>query len=69
MQLFNESLIVGGTTKQTTFVVLYIYNTAYTGANPRLGYASALAWVLFLVIGVFTVIQFAIKRKVAYYEN
>ncbi len=69
LQVFNESLIVGGTTKETTFVVLYIYNTAYTGANPRLGYASALAWVLFLVIGVFTMIQFAIKKKLAYYEN
>lgn len=69
LQVFNESLIAGGNTPQTTFVVLYIYNTAYTGSNPRLGYASALAWVLFAIIGALTVIQFAVKRKMAYYEN
>jgi multiple sugar transport system permease protein len=34
-----------------------------------MGYASALAWVLFVVIGIITFIQFRVGRSLVYYEN
>lgn len=34
-----------------------------------MGYASAIAWVLFVIILVFTIIQFGIARRWVYYEG
>jgi multiple sugar transport system permease protein len=34
-----------------------------------MGYASALAWILFLVIGVLTAINFVVSRYWVHYEN
>jgi multiple sugar transport system permease protein len=34
-----------------------------------MGYASALAWVLFVVIGIITFIQFRVSRRLVFYEN
>lgn len=49
------------------FWVVYIYNSAFF--YFRMGYASALAWVLFLVLVVMTVIQFSVSRRWVYYEG
>lgn len=35
----------------------------------KMGYASALAWLIFLVIAVLTFIQFRVSRKLVYYES
>ena len=34
-----------------------------------MGYASALAWVLFLLVMIVTVIQFVVSRRFVYYEG
>jgi multiple sugar transport system permease protein len=49
------------------FYVVYLFNEAF-GAF-RMGYASALAWLLFIVILVITFIQIRMSRRLVYYEN
>jgi multiple sugar transport system permease protein len=49
------------------FYVIYLFRQAFEFFN--MGYASALAWVLFVVIGIITFIQFRVSRKLVYYEN
>ena len=34
-----------------------------------MGYASALAWLLFLIIAIVTVIQIVLSRRFVYYEG
>jgi len=50
----------GGPGDATRTVSLFIYSNAFL--YFRMGYASAAAWVLFLVVGVFTIIQFRLLR-------
>jgi len=47
--------------------VLYLYNQAFQ--TFRFGYASAVAWVLFVVIMVFTVLVFRSSEVWVYYES
>jgi multiple sugar transport system permease protein len=57
----------GGPGDSTLLFGLYIYRQAFQYFD--LGYASALAWVLFLVIIVITAVQFVIGRRWVYYES
>ncbi|WP_223592550.1 carbohydrate ABC transporter permease [Neobacillus bataviensis] len=50
------ALTGGGPAKQTTYLVQYIYEFGFK--KGELGYASAMSVVLFVVIAIFTVIQF-----------
>ncbi len=67
-QVFAQPLIMtgGGPRYATLFAVLYLYQNAF--ANFRMGYASAIAWALFLVILVLTVLVFRFSSWV-YYEG
>ena len=56
----------GGPVNATLFYVLYLYRMAFE--SFWMGYASVLAWVLFLVVVVFTVIQVRGARHWVYYE-
>jgi multiple sugar transport system permease protein len=49
------------------FYVIYLFRQAFT--NLRMGYASALAWLLFLVILVITAVQVRVSRRYVYYEG
>jgi multiple sugar transport system permease protein len=49
------------------FFTVYLFNEAFS--YFRMGYASALAWVLLAVIAVFTAIAFYTSRYWVYYEN
>ena len=49
------------TTNRLPTAVYYIYDTGF--ANRQMGYATALAWVLLVIILVFTLIQFALQRR------
>jgi multiple sugar transport system permease protein len=49
------------------FFVLYLYNNAFQFF--RMGYASAMAWLLFVIVLAFTLIQFAVARRLVYYED
>ena len=68
LQLFDIVWILarpapGGPSNATQTPVLTLYQEAFT--NNRQGYASALAWVLFIIIFGFTSFQFRQQRDVA----
>jgi multiple sugar transport system permease protein len=68
---FTQAFIVsggtGGPVDATLFYTLYIYQEAF--ANFRMGYASALAWFLLVIIGIFTAISFLTSKYWVYYED
>jgi multiple sugar transport system permease protein len=68
-QVFTQAYVItgGGPADATLFYVLYLYNIAFE--NLQMGYASALAWMLFLIILFFTVIQLLMSRRWVYYES
>jgi len=69
LQLFDEIFVTtkGGPVGSTTVVVYYLYQQAFQFFNG--GYASAIAFALFLAILVITVIQLAIGRRFSYGER
>jgi multiple sugar transport system permease protein len=68
-QTFIPSKIMtdGGPENSTLFVVLNIWRQGFQFYN--MGYASALAWELFIIVIGFTIAQFYISRKWVYYES
>lgn len=68
-QIFNEAYILteGGPNNASLFYVFYLWRTAFR--DTEMGYASALAWVLFLVILFFTLLVFRSSRSWVYYEG
>ncbi|MGC8972285.1 MAG: carbohydrate ABC transporter permease [bacterium] len=68
-QVFTQAYIMtnGGPNYATLFYVLYLYQNAFQWF--KMGYASALAWVLFLVILILTFVQFRIANYWVYYES
>jgi multiple sugar transport system permease protein len=62
---FNQSTPYG--TDASLMYAIYIFNQAFMFF--KMGYASALAWVLFLIIGVITIIQILASRRFVYYEG
>ncbi len=67
-QVFTTAFVMtnGGPENATLFMVLYIYHNAFRAF--RMGYAATLAWVLFAIIAVFTLLQFRLARRWVYYE-
>ena len=57
----------GGPADATLFTLLYLYWTAFQFF--KMGYASAIAWVLMLIILFFTIAQFGLARRWVYYEG
>lgn len=55
----------GGPQNSTMFYSLYTYQTAFD--DFQMGYASALAWVLFVIVLFFTLIAFYTSRKLVHY--
>lgn len=68
-QVFTTAYIItsGGPADATLVYTLYLYQVAFQ--NLKMGYASALAWVLFIIIMFFTVIQLIMARMWVYYEG
>ena len=60
-------LTEGGPNGATNVLSLNIYNMAFK--NYRMGYASALAIVLFIVAALISIVQFVMSKKWVYYEN
>jgi multiple sugar transport system permease protein len=67
-QVFNAAYIItaGGPANATLVYILYLYRSAFE--QGKMGYASALAWFLFLVILAFTLLQLLMAKKWVYYE-
>ena len=60
-------LSLGGPNGATMMYVLYLVSNGIRAA--RLGYGSALSWVLFVIIMAFTVLFMWVSRRVVYYED
>jgi multiple sugar transport system permease protein len=57
----------GGPNKATEFYAIFLYRNAFL--YLRMGKASALAWLLFMIIVVFTVILFTSSGRWVYYGS
>ncbi len=68
-QEFNGPYIIteGGPRNSTTLISLLIYNSAFK--NYEMGMASAMAWVMFVILLVFTVIAFMSQKHWVYYSD
>jgi multiple sugar transport system permease protein len=65
--IFSQGGSLGGPAWSTLFYVLYLYNHAFQYFN--MGYASAMAVVLFVIILILTAIVQLTSRKWVYYEG
>jgi multiple sugar transport system permease protein len=70
-QSFTQAYIVsggtGGPSDSTMFFTLYLYKQAFTELD--MGYASAMAWFLLLIIGGFTAFNFWLSRFWVFYDD
>lgn len=71
LQMFTQAFILnsgtGGPEDSGLFYGLYLYNNAFQYLN--LGKASAMAWMLFIVVMIVTFINFKLANKWVYYES
>lgn len=67
-QVFDQALVMtnGGPGTATTTLVLYIYQVGFQAFN--MGYAAAIAVVMFAVMFVVTILQFLYQRRWVYYD-
>ncbi len=74
-QVFTQAFVMtgtaqpgseGGPNNATLFMVLYLYKKAFQ--EFQMGYASAIAWVLFFIILLFTLVQRKLGQRWVYYE-
>ncbi len=67
-KVFTEAFVItkGGPLNATYFYMLYLYEEAFQNFN--MGYASALAWVLTLIILTSTIILHVTSSRWVYYE-
>jgi multiple sugar transport system permease protein len=62
-QIFGQPFIMtrGGPEQSTRVLVMYIYETAFN--FYRMGYGSAMSWLLFVLIAIFSIVQFRVIRE------
>ena len=70
-QAFTSAYIVsgglGGPADSTMFYTLYLYQQGFKSFH--MGYASAMGWILLLIIAVFTTINFVASSRWVYYGD
>lgn len=68
-QIFTQGFVIsqGGPGTSSLFYVLYLYRNAFS--YFRVGYASALAWLLFLLLLALTAVTFVSSSRWVYYEG
>ncbi len=68
-QVFTQAYVMtdGGPVHSTLFYVFYLFTTAFE--SLRMGYASAMAWILFFIIVGVSLFQIAVSRRLVYYEE
>jgi len=69
MQTFTQAYIMtnGGPNNASLFYSLLLYRAAFH--FQRMGYASAMSWVLFIIIAAFTLLMFRTSDRWVFYEN
>jgi multiple sugar transport system permease protein len=74
-QVFTQAFVMtgtvqpgseGGPNNATLFMVLYLYKKAFQ--EFQMGYAASIAWVLFVIILLFTIVQRKLGQRWVYYE-
>ena len=67
-QTFTQAFVIseGGPANASLFYTLYLYRNAFR--YFRVGYASALAWILFALLLTLTLLVFRSARRWVYYE-
>lgn len=68
-QVFTQAFVMtgGGPNESTLFYVLYLYRNAFQ--FWKMGYASAMAWVLFVIIMFLTWLNFVISKYWVFYDQ
>jgi multiple sugar transport system permease protein len=69
MQVFTEAYIMtgGGPLDSTLFYAYYIFRQAFQFF--RMGYASALAWMLFIAVLALTLVQLRLSKRWVHYDH
>ena len=57
----------GGPRGSTTLISLLVYNYAFKSYD--MGMASALAWIMFIIVCILTIIAFTSQKKWVYYSD
>ena len=69
-KVFTEAFVIagsdGGVGGSLLVYTMHIYNTGFK--QMRLGYASALSWILVIMVGLFTILAFKMSDKHVHYE-
>jgi multiple sugar transport system permease protein len=70
-QSFTQAFVVsggtGGPVDATLFYTLYLYKEGFT--NLHMGYASAMAWLLLVIVGGLTAVNFLLARYWVFYDD
>jgi multiple sugar transport system permease protein len=67
-QIFGQAFIMtqGGPGNSTLFYVYYLFNNAFRYGH--MGYAAAMAWVLFVIVLGLTIVQLKLSKRWVHYE-
>ncbi|MEZ0164597.1 carbohydrate ABC transporter permease [Kineococcus sp. LSe6-4] len=70
-QSFTQAFVVsagtGGPADSTLFYSLYLYQKGF--AQFQMGYAAAMAWLLVLIVGVLTAVNFLLSKYWVFYDD
>lgn len=66
-QIFVQPMLITGGSYNTNYLGYYIYQTGFTVG--RQGYASAMSWLMLLIVGVFVAIIQMARKKWAFYND
>jgi len=69
LQVFTQAVVMtdGGPDRATLFYMVNLYRAAFN--QLRMGYASALAWILFVIILAITLVQLKVSQRWVFYEG
>jgi multiple sugar transport system permease protein len=70
-QSFTQAFVVsngtGGPSDSTLFFALYLYQRGF--GQFQMGYAAAMAWLLVVIVGIFTAINFFLSKYWVFYDD
>ena len=70
-QSFTQAFVVsggtGGPSDSTMFYTLYLYLQGF--GQFRMGYASAMAWLLMIIVAIFTAVNFLVSKYWVHYDD
>lgn len=68
-QMFTSAFVItnGGPAHATYTYALFLYEKAFS--RYQMGYASALAWIMLVMVGTLTAINFVVSKKWVFYED